>query len=159
MGVIVPKRPSVSPLIPAVKNRVLAGPAVPSFAESERPQSVDGHEGIVGILQESFELVRETVECRDPAAAEIADENRVAELAEITSGPHHAPRRVEPVAMLEVADVSAPGSKDFDESEPGAGDVIVFWSVLLGIGDEDAAADVLNVEGREALPVAVRSQS
>ena len=30
-GVIVPKRPSCSPLMPAVKNRVLAGPAVPSL--------------------------------------------------------------------------------------------------------------------------------
>src|SRR6267154_4842067 len=30
-GVMVPKRPSCSPLVPAVKNRVLAGPAAPSL--------------------------------------------------------------------------------------------------------------------------------
>lgn len=57
--------------------------------------------------------------------------------------------------MLEMTDVPAAGSKDLDESESGAGDIVVSGAILLGVGDENAAADVLNIKGREALAVAV----
>lgn len=133
----------------------VSGSRRPIVSKREGPESVDGQQGVVGIRQESFELVRKTIKRSDPAAAEIADENRIAELAEIASGPYDAPRRIEPVAVLQVPDVSASGSKDFDESKPGPRDIIVFRRVLLGISDEDAAANVLNIKGREALPSTV----
>src|SRR5260370_1335139 len=118
--------------------------------EGERPQAVDGHERAIGILHEADEFVGEAVERGDPSAAEIGDENGIADLAEIASGTTHAPRRVEPVAVLEVADVFARWSKDFDKAKAIATDGIVPWRILLGVGDEEAAADVLDVERREA---------
>ena len=117
MGVMVPKSPSISPLIPAEKNKVSAPPR-----RHHRFQNVSDHSPsmVNGELVESFrnpfEFVSKAVECGDPTAAEIAYQNGIAEFAEIASGPHHAPRRVEPVAMREVADVPALGSEDFDES-------------------------------------------
>ena len=61
--------------------------------------------------------------------------------------------------MLKVTDVLAGSREDFDETETVAGDVIVAGSVLLRIGDEKGAADVLDVERREAArdapPIAV----
>src|SRR5438552_1548524 len=52
--------------------------------------------------------------------------------------------------MLEVTDVPAGRGEDFDETETVAGDVIMPSGVLLGIGDEESAADVLNIERCEA---------
>src|SRR5712664_3471637 len=61
--------------------------------------------------------------------------------------------------MLKMTDVLAGSREDFNETETVAGDVIVLRRVLLGIGDEKRAADVLDVERREAardaLPIAV----
>src|SRR6266566_5264939 len=53
--------------------------------------------------------------------------------------------------MLEVADVPTTGREDFDEPETITGDVIVSSGVLLGIGYKECAADVLNIEWREAV--------
>src|SRR5260370_9176656 len=119
------------------------------ISESERPQAIDGHKRIIGILQEADEFVGEAVECGDPAATEIADEDGVAELAEIARGPHGAPGSVEPIAMLEVADVLAAWREQLDEAEASAADGVVPRGVLLGIGDEERSAVVLQVEGRE----------
>src|SRR5467141_3492040 len=127
---------------------VFGGVAIVS--EGERPQAINGHERAIGILNEADELVREAVERGDPSAAEIADENGVAELAEIASRPHDAPGRVEPVAVLEVADVLALGREELDEAESSATHGIVTRGVLLGIGDEEGSADVLHVEGSES---------
>src|SRR6478736_1368843 len=57
--------------------------------------------------------------------------------------------------MLEMTDVPAAGSKDLDESKSGASDVVVSGAILLGVSDENAAADVLNIKGRKALAVAI----
>src|SRR6266850_350071 len=61
--------------------------------------------------------------------------------------------------MLKMPDVLAGSREDFNETETVAGDVIVAGSVLLGVGDEKRAADILNIERREAardaLPTAV----
>ena len=43
------------------------------------------------------------------------------------------------------------GREDFDEPETITGDVIVSSGVLLGIGYKECAADVLNIEGSEAV--------
>jgi len=49
--------------------------------------------------------------------------------------------------MLKVADLPARGSENANEAEAIAGDVIVARGVLLGVGNEEHAADVLDVEG------------
>jgi len=126
-------------------------PGVCVVAEGERPKPIDGQDGIVGILHEADEFVREAVEGGNLAAAEIAYENGVAELAEIARGPDNSPRRIEPGTMLEVADVPAGGCEELDEAEAVTGNVIVAGGVLLRVSDEERAADILNVEGREAV--------
>src|SRR5882724_11921240 len=63
---------------------VFRGSGVAIVAEGEGPESINGEDGIVGVLHEAHEFVREAVEGGNAAAAEIADENRIAELAEIT---------------------------------------------------------------------------
>src|SRR5438552_2288801 len=88
-------------------------PGVCVVAEGERPKPIDGQDGIVGILHEADEFVGEAIERGNLAAAEIAYENGVAELAEIARGPDNSPRRIEPGTMLEVADVPAGGCEEF----------------------------------------------
>src|SRR5260370_4877667 len=127
------------------------------ISEGEGPQAVDFHKRIIGILQEADEFVGEAIECGNPAATEIADEDGIAELAKIARGPYGAPGSVEPIAMLEVADVLAAWREQLDEAEAIAADGVVPRGVLLGIGDEERAADVLNVEGRETAGDAFRT--
>jgi len=49
-----------------------------------------------------------------------------------------------------MADMLAGRSKDFDEPETVTCDVIMPRGVLLGVSDEESAADVLNIERSEA---------
>jgi hypothetical protein len=118
-------------------------------AEGERPQAIDGNERVVGIPHPADEFVGEAVEGGDPAAAEIADQNGVAEFTEIARGPNNSPGSVKPVAVLQVADVLAAGSEEFDEAEAIATDGVVPRGVLLGVSDEERAADILNVKRSE----------
>src|SRR5438132_14223110 len=53
--------------------------------------------------------------------------------------------------MLKIADVSPSRREDLNETEPITGDVIVPGRVLLGVCYKERAADVLNVEGSEAV--------
>ena len=121
-----------------------------TVAKSQRPQSVDGENRVIGVLHEADELVGEAIEGGDPAAAEIADEDGVAEDAEITRRPDNAPGGIEPGAVIEVGDVFAGGCEDFDKTISGTGDIVVTSGILLGVGDEQRASDVLNVEWGEA---------
>src|SRR5882724_2040478 len=52
--------------------------------------------------------------------------------------------------MLKMADVPAGRREDFNEAQTVAGHVIVPGGVLLGVGDEQNSADILNVKWREA---------
>src|SRR6266481_3077135 len=120
------------------------------IAKRERPQSVNGQDGVVWILQETHEFVGESVKGGDPTTAEVANQNGIAKLTEITRGPNNSPGCIEPGTMLEMGDVPSSGSKDLNEAQAVACHVIVSGGVLLGISDEEAAADVLNVERCEA---------
>src|SRR5271165_1606035 len=91
------------------------------IAEGEGPQAVDGHQGIVGILQEAEELVIEAVEGGNPATAEVAHEDGIAEDAEVARRPDHSPRGIQPIAVLQVADVFAGGGEDFHVAVAVAG--------------------------------------
>jgi len=53
------------------------GPGVRVIAEGKGPQTIDGQDGIVGILHEADEFVREAIERSNLATAEIANENGV----------------------------------------------------------------------------------
>lgn len=103
--------------------------------------------------------MREAVAGRDPAAAEVAYQDRVAELAEIAGGPDHTPGSAEPIAVLEVPDVGAGWSEEFDETEPSATDRIVPERVLLRVSDEKCSAYVLNVKRGKAVGNLLRVKS
>src|ERR1035437_9668992 len=96
-----------------------------AIAKSERPEAVDDYQRIIWIFHEAKELVGKAVEGGDPAAAEIADEDGVAELAEITRSPDDSPRRVEPGTVFEVPDMLARGSENFNIAIAIASNIIV----------------------------------
>lgn len=125
-------------------------PGVAVIAKCERPQAVDEHERAGRILQEFKEFMRESVERGDPAAAEVSDQDAVAEFAEVARGPDHAPRRIHPVSVLQRALVGPARAVNLDKSIPGSRCVIVPLRVLFGVGHEKAAADVLDVKRSKA---------
>src|SRR5207302_7794736 len=53
--------------------------------------------------------------------------------------------------MLKVADVPAGRREDFNKTEAVAGNIIMPSGVLLGIGDEERATDVLNIKGSKVV--------
>src|SRR5437016_1748955 len=107
------------------------------IAERERPQSVNGQDGVVRILQEAHEFVGEAVKRGDPTTAEVAHENGVAELTEIARGPNNSPGCIQPSTMLKMSDVLSSGREDFNKAQTVACHVIVSGGVLLGISDEE----------------------
>jgi len=152
--VMVPKRPSVSLLMPAVKNKVLAGPAPflagsPSFPKVSEHKPFNGHERAIGFLTKPMNL------CVKPLNAAIHPRGNCprewrAELAEIASRPHDAPGRVETSRRARGGRCACPRREELDEAESSATHRIVTRGVLLGIGDEEGSADVLHVEGSES---------
>src|SRR5262249_51243531 len=96
------------------------------------------------------ELLGETVKGGDPPAAEIAYENGITELAEVTRSPDNSPGRVEPIAMFQAILKFPFGTENVDETEAGTTDGIVAGSILLGVSNKQAAAYVLDIKGSEA---------
>ena len=97
------------------------GPGGRIIAKRERPQSVNGQDGVIWILQETHEFVGESVKGGDPTTAEVANQNGIAKLTEITRGPNNSPGRIEPRTMLEMADVLAGWREEFNEAKTVTG--------------------------------------
>src|SRR2546429_4940351 len=116
------------------------GPGVRVIAKRERPQTVNGQDGVIRILHESHEFVGEAIESGNLATAEITDKNGVAELAKVARGPHNRPRRIKPWAMLEMADVLAGWREEFNEAKTVTGNVIVAGGVLLCVKGQKPGA-------------------
>src|SRR5215813_1753105 len=91
------------------------------------------------------------IERRDLAAAERANQQTVAPLAEICWGMHHAPRSIHPFAVLEPAQQNARAIEDIHVPEPGAIHfVLPIWLLLHCERDEEIAVDVQYVEWCES---------
>src|SRR5207247_2284089 len=87
----------------------------------------------------------------DRAVAEIADEERVVEVAEPLEGrPGHAPGRVELSAAGKALEQMPGGVEDVDESISRAGDVVLLVGVLLGVGHVEMTVDGRDAEGGKA---------
>src|SRR5207244_8960925 len=124
-----------------------------SLAELERPQTVDRQHApsLRAQLPTRLELPgRLPLEGRDLAVAEVADEEIAAEAAEARRSEREAPRRVQLPVGRHPAEQRAARVELVDEAETLAGDVVVAVGVLLRIGHEDVAADVLDPERRVA---------
>ena len=101
----------------------------------------------------------EAVERSNPAALEISHQDRIAEYAEVARCPDHSPRGVEPWTMFQSADVFAGGRKDLNIAVAISAHIIVPRRILFGVRHKQAAADVLHIEGGEALGDAFRSST
>ena len=77
----------------------------------------------------------------DAAVAEVADQQRTAEAAEVRRCPHQAPGRVQRAVAGEAGDHAAVLRVDVDEPEAGAVGLIALAGLVLGVGDHDPAAD------------------
>ena len=86
----------------------------------------------------------------DVSVAEIADEQIVAEVAEVGGRLHHAPGGVELALRHEALLQLAIGGVDVDEAEAGALDIVFGVGILLGIADVELAADIGDAERRVA---------
>ena len=85
-----------------MKNKVTARSGSATIAEPECPQPINICRGAGGIEDVSHKPAGPWIECRNRAATEIADQQRMAELAEVCRSLHHSPWRIEPVSMLKV---------------------------------------------------------
>src|SRR5262249_19271077 len=123
---------------------------VASVAEGERPEAVLEERFVAPGLQHlAEERPGRDVVGRDLPAAELADQQVVAERAEVARRQREAPGRVQPGAVLEAAEQAAPRREGVDEPEARSGGDDRD-RVELGERDVEVAADVLDVEGREA---------
>ena len=90
-----PNRPSVSPLMPSVKKRVIGSPVGPPLPniKSQRPPAVLPGPGLTGIVPSNVPVVALKALILAFAEAKIADQQVAAELAETGRRDRHAPRR------------------------------------------------------------------
>src|SRR6516165_12603426 len=114
-------------------------------AEGQGPQTVDGDPLAVRVPELAQEIPV-GVEHVDPAVTEIADEDVAAEPAKGLGCPCDAPGRVQSTARGEAPEQMAFGVEDIDKAAALAGVVVVLCRVLLGVGHEQIAIDVLDAE-------------
>lgn len=81
----------------------------------------------------------------ESAAAEVSDQDSVAERPEVCAGFCHAPGRIELAVRYEAPDKGAVEIKDVDDAESGSGNSGMFGRILQGIGHEDLISDDLKI--------------
>src|ERR1700722_7839851 len=81
------------------------------------------------------------------SVAEVADQDVAGKMT--ARDGSQAPRSVQRAAGGEPLEKGALGIEDIDETEPRSGNVVLVQGVLLGVGDIQLAAHVLDVERGE----------
>src|ERR1700726_4105948 len=89
------------------------------------------------------------IEGVDVAVTEVADQDVAAESAEGRGGRGPRPGGVHPPLAEEPLEEAAVGIEDVDESVARAGEVVMLVRLLLGEGDKELAADVVDPERRK----------
>src|SRR6266516_3596331 len=129
------------------------GAACGDGAEADRPEAGDRDGRAVGVPQGAAEGAGGRVVGVDAPVAEVADQQIAAEGAEAAAGRHlKAPGRVQDATRGDPREEVAAGVEGVDEAEARPVDLILVPRALLGPGDVDRAAEVLDAEG----PVAGR---
>ena len=118
-----------------------------TVAERQAPEAADrdGFPADVHELAGGRELVRPTLrelEGVDPAIAEIADQELVADSPEVARCQGDAPWRVQRASRRDPLEQIAAGVEDVDEAAAPARGVVVLVGVLLGVGDEQELCEV-----------------
>jgi hypothetical protein len=157
-GVIVPNRPSVSSLGPAVKNNVSAldfGTA----AQSQGPQLFYSQRFSTDAAQPTAKIPGRVISI-DRAVAEIADQDIRIEAAEGKRSPRNAPGRVQRAMRGKTQEQMAVGVKGIDKAVALTGDIGILYRVLLGVGHKQLAIDILDAEwGKVAWDLRIRKAS
>src|SRR5262249_48340862 len=109
--------------------------------EADAPEAVDRERLAVGASELAVRLEQLAVllrlDPRDPAVAEITDEQFAARLAEVVSRRHReAPRRVEMAVLGDTGNQVAVRRVLVDEPTAPAGDLVLCGCVLLRVRDE-----------------------
>src|SRR2546428_6430102 len=105
----------------------------------------------VGVAEQAIEAPAGNVIDRDLPAPGIADQQVVAEKAEICRRQGYTPGRVQPRTVLQPLQQLAFGRELVHESKAREIEVVVLGGILLGIGHIQVPIDVLHVEGSKAL--------
>src|SRR6185503_9756432 len=114
--------------------------------EAQRPEPVDHQRAAVHATNQAVEFSGCRIKCGDLSAAEIADENHVAESAEAGGGECDAPGSVEPGAPLQTFLQDAGRRKDIDVAFARAMRFVDRACFLLRKRDIDPGADALYIE-------------
>src|SRR6516162_2655957 len=125
------------------------GARVLPAAEGQGPQSVDGDRLPLEVAHRT-EKISVRVERIDPSVAEIPDENVAAESSESIGCARNAPRRIQRPTGSEALEQIPASVKHVDKAVARPRDVVMLCCVLLRVGDEQIAVDVLNAERRKA---------
>src|SRR5262245_40505875 len=126
------------------QGRRVAGYAV---AEAQRPQPIDLDRVTVLVPEAPDEFATSWLVGIDTAVTEVADQQGAAEAAEPCRREHETPRSVKLAPLDQVANQVAARAVNVDETPAWAGDLVLAVGVLLGIGDVQQAAELLDVEG------------
>jgi hypothetical protein len=134
-----------------VKNNVVPGPALPSL-----PNRSAHSPSISSVLPFGFSMLPRKrpshgIKGGDVAAAELSNQDRVAELPEVVCRPDHAPGRVHRVSVFQALNQVTVRVKDVHKPQAGASHRIVPGGVLLGISDVEIRTDPLDVEWGKAI--------
>src|ERR1700682_3806568 len=96
-------------------------------------------------------MASDRIKCRNVVAAEVANQDGVAEFTEIRCGPYNAPRSIEPIAMLKPLQQLPVTVEGIHEAVPRLAwphRIVSGW-ILLGVGYVNIWPDPLHVERRE----------
>lgn len=120
---------------------------VATVAKAQPPEAII-HDGVaVLVAQLAQEGAGGGVESVDAAIAKVADEQRVAELAEIGRRQRQSPGGVQRLFRCKALDEFPCGAEDIHKAVPWPGDIIMPVFILAGVGDVEVAANVGNAKG------------
>src|SRR5579871_1356255 len=116
-----------------------------AVAEGECPEAIVDDREPERIVHQAHEPPGDGMKRGDPAAAgtEIADKNVVGEWPEARRRNGHAPGSIHPPARLEALEQNTSGRENVHEAQAGSR-----VEITAGVGDEELAADILDVERR-----------
>src|SRR5438132_1187243 len=131
-----------------------------AVAERQAPEPGDLDCLVVCVCEGAEEFPRVRIEGVDLAVAEVANQQVVAEFAKARRSHRQAPGRVELSVRDQATDQRARRVVDIHKSVAGAGEIIVFVRLLLGIADVKLAAQIVDVErGKTSRGLGIRERA
>ena len=114
--------------------------------EFEGPEALDRNVGVIGTLQGADHLASQRIESMDSPVTEVANQQAMAENAEIGARHGNSPGRVEVCAVIETRDHVAVRIEDGDIAEAVAVVLIVRAGRAVRKRDHDVSTHILDTE-------------